>query len=138
MSFLLDTNAVSEFTKLRPDPAFTSWLDKQNVESLWTSALVVGEVWFGIIPLEAGPKREGLEAWMASMIASFGPRLLPVDLPVATTWAEVTHRHKRALRTVSATDELIAATAIVHDLTVVTRNVRDFEASGCKLLSPWT
>ena len=138
MSFLLDTNGVSETFKRASNPGFTSWLRDRNDQFLWISVLTLGELRYGMLLLPAGPKRDMLQAWIAQTQLAYAPRTLNVDAGVALAWSEVAARHRTALRTVSAADELIAATAIVHDLTVVTRNVRDFEASGCKLLSPWT
>ena len=138
MSFLLDTNAISETFKRAPNPGFADWLRGRDDQFLWISVLTLGELRYGMLVLSVGPKREQLQTWINETQLAFAPRTLDVDAGVALAWAEVAARHRAALRTVSATDELIAATAIVHDLTVVTRNVRDFEASGCKLLSPWT
>lgn len=138
MSFLLDTDALSEYTKARPNPGFIQWSLPQAADAFWTSVIVLGELRVGVVSLEPGPRRELLEGWTINVAAGFGPRILAVDTSIANAWAEVTLRHRGALRTVSAADELIAATAIVNDLTVVSRNVRDFEFSGCKLLSPWT
>ena len=102
------------------------------------SVLTVGELRYGTLILPDGPRREALEGWLARVLFTFSERTLHVDAQVATTWADVAARHRAALRTVSAADELIAATAIVHDLTLVTRNVRDFQFSGCRIVSPWT
>ena len=138
MSFLLDTNGVSETFKRAPNIGFSNWLRERDDKSLWISVLTIGELLYGMLVLPAGPRREGLQAWITQIQLAYAPRTLGVDASVASVWAEVAARHRAALRTVSAADELIAATAIVHDLTVVTRNVRDFQFSGCRLISPWT
>ena len=138
MSFLLDTNALSEYTKVRPNAGYVEWSGLQSADALSTSVIVMGELRFGVVDMEPGPKRLMLEGWMIEVAAGFGPRILAIDLPVVNAWADVALRHRRALRTVSAADELIAATAIAHDLTLITRNTRDFQFSGCKLHSPWS
>jgi toxin FitB len=136
--FLLDTNAVSEPRKPSPDPAYMSWLADCDAADLWISALTLGELRYGVLRLDAGARRHGLELWLAEASALFHDRILPVDQAVTERWADVTLANVRAGRTRSLIDEFIASTALVKDLTIVTRNVRDFEGSGCKVLSPWT
>lgn len=138
MNFLLDTNAISELSKSRINARFEDWYDGQDISSLYISALTLGELQRGTWALPEGGRRTTLEDWIASMVIDFHLRILPIDLSVANAWAHIALRHRAARRTVSAFDELIAATAITHGLTLVTRNVRDFDASGCRLLSPWT
>ena len=79
-----------------------------------------------------------LEAWLAEGLGTFDDRILAVDIAVASAWAQVNTLHRRSGRTVGVSDELIAATALAHQLTVVTRNTRDFEVSGCAMFSPWS
>ncbi len=138
MTFLLDTNAVSEPQKPKPDQGYLAWIEAQAADSLNVSVLTVGELRRGLLALPVGARRSRLEAWMIEALTAFGERILPIDLPIVTAWADLGAHHKRLGRVVSAVDELVAATALAHDLTVVTRNVRDFETSGCKLLSPWS
>ncbi len=138
MSYLLDTNAISEAGKTRPNAGLSAWLASQDRDELWISVLTIGELRYGMLVLPAGLRRDTLYAWITQIELAYASRTLGVDTGVATAWAEVAARHRAALRTISATDELIAATAIVHDLTVVTRNTRDFQFSGCRMTSPWT
>jgi toxin FitB len=137
LSFLLDTNAVSEPQKATPDRAYTRWLIEQRAEDLHISVLSLGELKRGVAMLQLGARRASIEAWLSEALVLFGSRMLPIDAPVATAWADVSLNHRRQGLTVGAVDELIAATALAHDLTVVTRNRRYFLASGCRLLSPW-
>lgn len=137
MRYLLDTNAVSEAQKPRPDLGYMDWLRRQVSEDLAISALTVGELRRGVALLEAGRRRSNLTAWLAEGLASFGERILPVDARVASVWAEVWLRHRQASRVVGAVDELIAATALTFDLALITRNRRDFEGAGCEVVSPW-
>lgn len=138
MSFLLDTNALSEPQRPRPDATYMAWLEEQSPLHLYTSVLSFGEIRHGVLSLPAGARRDAIEAWLAKALSSFGPRIMPIDVRVAETWAAVMRTHRQKGLTISAVDELIAATAMTHDLTVVTRNIRHFEQSGCKLASPWT
>lgn len=137
MSFILDTNALSEPQRPRPDVAYMAWLDEQVPLHLYTSVLSIGEVRHGAMSLPPGARRAAIEAWLQRALTAFGARILVIDVHVAETWAAVMKAHRQQRLTISAVDELIAATALVHDLTVVTRNVRHFEPSGCKLVCPW-
>lgn len=143
MSFLLDTTAVSELGKIRPDPGFTGWFEgpgrRADAErGVFVSVLVIGELDKGIAKLPDGPSRQSVTGRRDFVLGAFNDRILPIDLEVSRCWGELANRHARLNRTVGAIDELIAATAIVHNLTLVTRNVRHFEHSGCRVLSPWS
>lgn len=137
MRFLLDTNAISEPQRPRPDPAFANWFANQPLETLYLSVLTFGELSRGAVSLPPSRRRSDLEAWITEGLSVFGPRILPVDTRVALAWAQVSAAHRAARRTVNPVDELIAATALTHHLAVVTRNARDFEASGCEVAVPW-
>ena len=88
--------------------------------------------------LPAGARRTGLERAQQAVLQRFEGRIIPVDTRIALVWGDLTASHRRQGRNPSVSDELIAATALVWDLIVVTRNVADFEHSGCQLLSPWS
>lgn len=136
--FLLDTNAISEPKRARPDAGVVSWLGDQLFSDLYLSVITVGELRRGIVRLEPSRRRDDLDFWLADMILRYNQRILPVDLDVTERWASLAEAQRAAGRTSEMTDELIAATAHVHGLTVVTRNVRHFEHSGCRVLSPWS
>lgn len=138
MSFLLDTNAVSEPQRPRPDPGYLGWLGSRNAGDLHVSALTLGELMRGAALLDVGSRRARIEAWIIEACAVFADRVLPIDVSVAGVWAGVSLMHRKRGLVAGAVDELIAATAIANDLTLVTRNTKHFEASGCRLLSPWT
>lgn len=135
--FLLDTNAISEPKRARPDPALVAWLGDQLPTDLHLSVISVGELRRGIVRLEPGRRRDDLDHWLAQLILRFDDRILPIDLDVTERWATLAEAQRAAGRTADLTDELIAATAHVHGLTIVTRNVRHFEHTGCRVLSPW-
>ena len=138
MSWLLDTNVVSELRKVRAgraDPNVAAWADAQDAASLWLSVIVVQEIEIGILLRERTDPAQGthLRAWLEErVLPAFAGRILPVTLEVA--------RHGAALHVPDprpARDGLIAATALVHGLGVATRNVRDFEGAGVRLVNPW-
>lgn len=136
--FLLDTNVISEPKRSRPDAGVIGWLGAQLLSDLHVSALTVGELRRGIVRLEPGRRRDDLDFWLADLILQYDERILPVDLDVAERWASLAEANRAAGRASEMTDELIAATAHVHGMTVVTRNLRHFESGGCRVLSPWS
>ena len=121
-----------------PNAGYMAWLARASASDLAISALTVGEVQRGVGALAPGKRRASLEAWVTEGLAHFADRILPVTAEIASAWATVSLRHRRAGRSVDVIDELIAATAIVRDLIVVTRDRPDFEASGCAFESPWS
>jgi predicted nucleic acid-binding protein len=136
--FLLDTNVVSELKRARADANVIRWLSDQLLSDLHISVITVGELRRGIVRLEPGRRRDDLDFWLEDMILRYDQRILPVDLAVTERWATLAELNRAAGRTSEMTDELIAATAHVHGLNIVTRNVRHFEHSGCRVLSPWS
>lgn len=138
MSFLLDTNVVSEWTKQRPNAGVVAWLAEADEDRVFISVVTVAELRHGIERLPAGPRRDRLGAWLSEDLPSrFDMRVLPVDLGTASTWGKVMARGQAVGRPVGTMDAFIAATAEQHDLTVVTRNVTDFEALNVRLINPW-
>ena len=131
--FLLDTNVVSELRRPRPHGAVLEWIANVPAEQLFISAVTVGEIQAGIeITREQDQtKAEELEAWLDRVLASYG--VLPMDAPTFREWARLMHGKSDTV----AEDAMIASTAIVHRLTVVTRNVKDFGALGVDLLNPF-
>lgn len=138
MSYLLDTNAISEPGRPRPDQGFVDWFDQIEEAEIHLSVVTLGELRHGLALLPSGERKVRLEQLHLAIMRRYEAQILPVDLRVALTWGELAAQHRRLGRRPSVTDELIAATALVHNLTVVTRNISDFEPSGCRLLSPWT
>ncbi|MBL9188300.1 MAG: type II toxin-antitoxin system VapC family toxin [Opitutaceae bacterium] len=138
MSFLIDTNVVSEPTRARPDARVMTWFAAQPDDMLFISALTLGELRRGILQLAEGKKRRELLRWLENEIEpGFSGRILGVDAEVARHWAEIQDRASRAGKSLPAMDSLFAATARAHDLTLVTRNTADFAAAGIPLIDPW-
>ncbi|HET8745514.1 MAG TPA: type II toxin-antitoxin system VapC family toxin [Ramlibacter sp.] len=138
MMYLLDTNVVSELRKApkgRADPGVVAWARPLHPTSLYLSVISILELEQGVLQMQRRDSVQGsiLRTWMAEQVMpAFEGRILPIDVPVALRCAALHVPDRRAER-----DSLIAATALVHGLTVVTRNVADFEASGVVLLNPW-
>lgn len=136
--FLLDTNVVSELRKARTgraDPRVTAWASAIPASDLFLSVIVVQELEIGILQVERRDPAQGalLRAWLEDhVLPTFSDRLLPVDAAVARRSARLNVPDPRPYR-----DELIAATALVRGMTVVTRNVADFATTGVSLLNPW-
>lgn len=131
--FLLDTNVVSESRKLKPHGGVMAWIEAQNTNTLFISAMTVGEIQRGVEVTRQQDANKALqiESWLEQIVAS--GQLLPLDAPVCREWARLMHGKSDTL----AEDAFIAATASVHGLTVVTRNVRDFKALGVTTLNPF-
>jgi hypothetical protein len=134
VSFLLDTNVLAELRKPRPHPAVAAWYDGVADEELFLSVLAVGEIQQGVARLRRkDPRRAaGYEAWLGKLRREFADRVLPVSQEVALEWGRLS-----AGDPLPVVDGLMAATARVHRLTVVTRNVADFEPTGVALLNPF-
>ena len=134
--FLLDTNVVSEFRRIRPHGAVVNWLRGLAIEHLFLSAVTVGEIQVGIVrtrPRDVA-RADELEIWLDEVVATYS--VGPMDAMDASTfrvWAALTDKRSQSV----ILDAMIAATAIVHGLTVVTRNVRDFDQFEVAILNPF-
>lgn len=135
MSFLLDTNVVSELRRgPAANPGVIDWFDSQSPRELFLSAITVGEIRQGIEQLRARDTRQSafLDRWLKGLVEFYEDRLLYVDGDVAEEWGRL-----RARRGAPVIDTLLAATARVHELTIVTRNTRDFRSLDVSVLNPW-
>jgi predicted nucleic acid-binding protein len=135
VSWLLDTNVLSEVRKgRRADPRVTGWYERATEDDLFTSVMVLAEIRRGVELLRRQDRAAALaiEQWLLRLRASFGQRVLAIDGEVAETWAIL-----NVPDPVPVIDGLLAATALVHDLTLVTRDVRAVERTGVRVLNPW-
>lgn len=138
MSFLLDTNAVSEWVKPAPDVGVAQWLADADEDRIYLSVVTIAELRHGIERLPAGARRTRLDAWLTTDLPlRFEGRLLGIDGATADVWGRVMALAQDRGRPLGAMDGWIAATAIRHGSTLVTRNVRDFENLNIPITNPW-
>ncbi len=136
MSYLLDTNVLSETVRRRPEPIVLDWLRQVPDEALHVSVLTLGEIRRGVERAADGERRERLRLWLEHELARwFGPRVLPVDAAVADRWGRLLAEVGRPVPTI---DSLLAATALHHELRLVTRNNADFAYPGLEVVNPWS
>lgn len=138
MMYVLDTNVVSELRKVRlgkADAHVAAWTESVDAAELFVSAITIMEVELGVLSIERKDAAQGavLRAWLEQhVLPEFAERTLPIDTAVAQRCAQLHVPDRRGER-----DALIAATALVHGMTVVTRNVADFEPTGVAIVNPW-
>lgn len=137
MAYLLDTCALSEFTKPKPSASVDAWFAKLPDGADFVSVLTLGEIEKGIAKLATSRRRASLEKWFGDLRDRFDGRILVVDEPVALEWGRITARGELAGSPLPSIDALIAATAIVHGLAVVTRNTSDIARTGAPIIDPW-
>jgi toxin FitB len=134
VSYLLDTNVVSEIRKKAPNSGVSAWLASVPDDELFLSVLVVGEIRQGIERLARRDlaKAEILEQWLSRLVHAYGDRIVPITVRVAEAWGRL-----NVPDPVPVVDGLMAATALVHDWTLVTRNVDDVSSTGVRFLDPF-
>ena len=138
MNFLLDTNAVWEWVKPRPNPGLIAWMESADEDRIFISVVSLAELHYGVERLATGGRRSRLERWLQHELPlRFENRILPVDTTVAEAWGRTVSRNEAAGRPIGAMDAFLAATAEIHELTLVTRNVSDFPLLKA-VLNPWT
>jgi predicted nucleic acid-binding protein len=136
LKYLLDTHVLSELFKKHPEPKVSRWITEADPDSLFLSVLTLGEIRKGVEKMEPGARKTRLVQFLEKdLLGQFENRILAVDSEVAEAWGLLEAHSGRPLPTV---DALLAATALTHNLTLVTRNTRDFSFSKLKLLDPWT
>ena len=139
MNFLLDTNIVSEWVKPRPNPGVMEWLAGADEDRLFLSVATLAELRYGVERLPMGRKRSQLAEWLETdLFRRFEGRVLGIDETIATGWGRLLAKADAAGRPMSAMDGFLAATADVHEITLVTRNEVDFGAAGVMTFNPWS
>ena len=138
MNFLLDTNAVSEWVKPRPNPGLIRWMEEADEDRVFLSVISLAELRYGIERMAVGARRNRLEGWLRHELpVRFEGRILSVDHPIAEAWGRTVSRSEAMGRPMGAMDAFLSATAETHRLTLVTRNVSDFPALKA-VLNPWS
>ena len=138
MSFLLDTNVVSEWVKPRPNVGVMAWLQEVDEDRVFLSVVTLAELRHGVERLAVGERQRRLREWLEEEIPlRFEQRILPIDAIVAHLCGKITARAEALGRRMEVMDAFIAATAEAHGLTVVTRDRSDFEALGGNMVNPW-
>lgn len=136
MSYLLDTNALSELVRPEPNGAVLAWFSEVPDESLYISVLTIGEIRKGVEGLADGKRKEKLRIWLEHELPEwFDGRVLDIDAAVAERWGRL---QADAKRPIPAIDSLLAATALHHELRMVTRNSKDFDDAALEVINPWT
>jgi predicted nucleic acid-binding protein len=136
VSYLIDTNVLSELRRKLPHPGVSAWFAQRPASSLYMSVLTLGELRKGIDGLNDEDRKLALSDWLHTELSMFFlGRVLSIDEQVADRWGQLVAAAGRPL---PAIDSLLAATALVHGLTVVTRNAKDFEGLGLAVINPWS
>jgi predicted nucleic acid-binding protein len=136
--FLLDTNCISELVRPRPEPRVMDWMEAVDEAMLHLSVLTIGEIRKGVAGLPQGRRRTRLETWLeVELQARFEGRIVPIDAAIADRWGLIVAGARRRGRALPVIDGLLAATALHHNLTVVSRNASDFANAQVQVLNPW-
>jgi predicted nucleic acid-binding protein len=138
MSYLIDTNCISELVKSEPNENVIQWFNEQDELDLYLSVITLGELRKGVEKLPDSKRKRKLNHWInEDLLHRFKNRTLDITLLEVNKWGEVLGKAEKRGRTLPAVDALIAATALAHNLAVVTRNTKDMEASVVELINPW-
>jgi predicted nucleic acid-binding protein len=138
LNYLLDTCVISELIKPGENNKIVEWIQSKDEDSLFISVLTIGEIYKGISKLPDSRRKESLRTWVDNDLKKrFAGRILEISEKIATTWGEIQANSEKDGKKMPVIDSLIAATAIKNNLTVVTRNVKDIENSGCRSINPW-
>lgn len=137
MRVLVDTCVISEVRHPNGLRQVKDAVSALHPGDVFFSVITIGELTAGIARLAAGARRDGLTAWLAGLEAGYADRILPVDTAVAQRWGEMTANCRESGKRLAVSDGLIAATASFHGMAVMTRNEKDFAATGVRIINPW-
>ncbi|GAA4027226.1 type II toxin-antitoxin system VapC family toxin [Allokutzneria multivorans] len=136
---VLDTNVISEFMRHEPDDGVVRWLDQYPREEVFTTAVTVAELGYGILRLPNGKRKDALSAAMTGLLAEdFADQILPFDLVAAEHYAAITAERERCGRPISMADAQIAAICRTYSAALITRNTKDFVDTGVRVADPWS
>lgn len=139
MKVILDTCVISEVISQRPAPQVLAFLDSLEPDLTYLSVITIGEIVKGIEKLPDSQRKTRLREWLRTdLLVRFDEQILPLDTMVLLQWGALTARLEALGKTMPAMDSLIAATAFSNQMTLVTRNVSDFEATGVEIINPWS
>lgn len=139
MSYLIDTCCISELVKKKPAPNVLKWFTDQDELSMFLSVITFGELRKGIEKLPHSKKKTELNRWVKEDLSQrFKNRVLNITMVEVNKWGKILSSSEKKGKPLPAIDSLIAATALIHDLSVVTRNTQDLEESGVEVINPWT
>ena len=138
MRYLLDTCVISELVAKQPDPRVLEWIDAIDADSIYISVITVGEITKGIEKLPSSKRRQELSDWLENeLLIRFQDNLIELDVDILIQWGRLNARLEISGQRAPAIDSLIAATALEHELILVTRNESDFAGTGVEILNPW-
>jgi tRNA(fMet)-specific endonuclease VapC len=138
MKVILDTCVISELIAKHPDPGVVEFVDALDGNDVYLSVITIGEITKGIEKLGASRRKAELHKWLKEdLLMRFDGKIIPLDTDVLMVWGNLLAKLESKGYVMPAIDSLIAATALVHEMALVTRNVKDFEISGIILVNPW-
>lgn len=138
MKFILDTCVISELITKKPKPQVVEFVDGLESDDVFLSVITIGEIIKGIEKLPDSPRKADLRRWLQDdLLARFQGKILPLDTDIIVEWGMLSARAEAAGKPMPAIDSLIAATTLAHKMTLVTRNVSDFDAAGIEIANPW-
>ena len=138
MKYLLDTCVVSELIKKVPDEKVLQWIKVSDEELFFLSVLTIGEIQKGIAKLPDSRRKSSIQRWLDSdLLERFSQRILTITIDIAAAWGQIQGESELRGEPVPTIDGLIGATAIAHNLTVVTRNEKDLKKTGARIFNPW-
>ncbi len=137
MKYLLDTNVLSELLTTTGNTEVKFFVRNLSPSKLFVSVITIGELQKGVSMLPEGRRRLELAKWFLEIQQEFMSRVLTVDMDTAIVWGNLSAKTRRAGENIAAADLFIAATALQHGLTVMTRNIRDFASTGVLIINPW-
>lgn len=138
MKYLLDTNVISELIAKQPNSQVVEWIDQLDINNVYLSVITIGELSKGIEKLPDSQRKQTLHDWLNNdLLPRFSSHILTLDVEVMLTWGKLTGRLERLGRPLPAIDSLIAALALHHNCSLVTRNENDFKETDVTIINPW-